>query len=141
MFCQYASPMIPIDADDHRVQARVRETIFEVGEVRGSVTATVLGRTKKSDVKSVGSRAISSTFSNSGIGDDYFSDVLFSDTGDMPKTFSSSSIKKTVRPRKKLYAIKYRVTSNGVGNDWRLYSIQSHGPYVFKKSPSDWRKE
>lgn len=141
MFCQYASPMIPIDADDHRVQARVRETIFEVGEVRGSLTATVLGRTKKSDVKSVGSRAISSTFSNSGIGDDYFSDVLFSDTGDMPKTFSSSSVKKTVRPRKKLYSIKYRVTSNGVGNDWRLYSIQSSGPYVFKKSPSDWRKE
>lgn len=141
MFCQYVSPLIPVDPNDHRVQARVRETIFEMGEVRGSVNAAVLGRTRKADIATVGGKTISSTFSNSGIGDDAWSDMLFSDTGDMPKTFSSSSVKKVIRPRKRLYAIKYRVTSNGVGNDWRLYSIQSHGSYVFKKSPSQWRKE
>jgi len=140
MFSQYVSPLIPIDASDHRVQARVKETIFEFGEVRGSLTASVLGRTKKADIKSVGNKTISSSFSNSGIGDDAFSDMLFSDTLDLPTTFSSSSVKKVVRPRKKLYAIKYRVTSNGVGNDWRLLSIQSSGPYIFKKSPSIWRK-
>lgn len=140
IFCQYVSPLIPIDSSDHRVQARVRETIFEIGEVRGAVNLAVLGRTRKSDVKRVGNRTVTSTFSNSGIGDDLWSDELFSDTGDLPKTFSSSSEKKVVRPRKRVYAIKYRVTSSGVGNDWRLYSIQSHGPYVFKKSPSQWRK-
>lgn len=141
MFCQYVSPLIPIDASDHRVQARVRETIFEMGEVRGSVNAAVLGRTRKADIAAVGGKTISSTYSNSGVGDNLWSDMLFSDTGDLPKTFSSSSVKKVIRPRKRLYAIKYRVTSNGVGNDWRLYSIQSHGSYVFKKSPSQWRKE
>jgi len=140
MFSQYVSPLIPIDANDHRVQARVQESIFEVGEVRGSLSVAVLGRTKKTDIKSVGSKTISSTFSNSGVGDDLASDMLASDTMDLPSTFSSSSVKKTVRPRKKIYAIKYRVTSNGVGNDWRLLSIQSSGPYIFKKSPSLWRK-
>lgn len=140
MFCQYVSPLIPIDANDHRVQARVKESIFEVGEVRGSLNVAVLGRTKKTDIKSVGNKTISSTFSNSGVGDDLASDMLASDTMDLPTIFSSSSVKKTVRPRKKVYAIKYRVTSNGVGNDWRLLSIQSSGPYIFKKSPSLWRK-
>lgn len=141
MFCQYVSPLIPIDANDHRVQARVRESIFEMGEVRGSVQVSVLARTKKTDIASVGQRSITSSFSNSGIGDDAPSEFLASDTTDLPKTFSSSSVKKTVRPRKRVYAIKYRVTSNGVDNDWRLLSIQSHGPYVLRKSPSLWRKE
>lgn len=141
IYTQYLSPLIPIDPNDHRVQARVRETIFEMGDVRGSVQVAVLGRTKKADISAVGQRNITSTFSNSGVGDDLASDFLPSDTQDLPKTFSSSSVKKTVRPRKRVYAIKYRVTSNGVGNDWRLLSVQSHGPYVLRKSPSVWRKE
>lgn len=137
---QYVSPLIPVDPNDHRVLSKRNETIFEIGELRGSVTCTVLGRTKKADISELGFKKAESTFSNSGIGDDFFSDVLFSDTTDLPKTFSSSSRKRSVKVTKKIYAIKYRVTSNGVGNDWRLLSIQTHGRKVYKKSPPDWRR-
>ncbi|MBI5954463.1 MAG: hypothetical protein HY865_22630 [Chloroflexi bacterium] len=137
---QYVGPLIPIDPTDPRVLSKRNETIFEIGELRGSVTCTVLGRTRKSELSELGSKEVESTFSNSGIGDDLFSDVLFSDTGDLPKTFSSSSIKKSVRITKKLYAIKYRVKSNGVNNKWRLLSVMTEGRKVFKKSPSEWKR-
>jgi len=138
---QYSSPLIPVDAKDHRTQVRMKESIFEFGELRGSVNCAVLGRTKTTDIGVFGSGTISSSFSNSGVGDDYASDELASDTGDMPKTFSSSSRKKTIRPKKRFYAFKYRVSSNGVNNYWRLLSIQSHGAYVFQKSPGVWKKD
>jgi hypothetical protein len=140
IFCQYVSPLLPIDPEDHRVLSKRNETIFEIGELRGSVTGTVLGRTRKADLSELGSKEAESTFSNSGIGDDLWSDIQFSDTQDLPQTFSSSSIKKVVRITKKLYAIKYRVTSNGVENDWRLLSIQTHGTKIYKKAPSAWRR-
>lgn len=141
MFCQYISPLIPVDARDHRTQARIQETVFEIGELRGSITGAVLGRTKKSDTAAVGSGTIGLTFSNSGVGDDLASDELASDTGDLPKTFSSSSRKKTVKVKKKVYAFKYRVTSFGVNNFWRLLSIQSYGTLIFKRSPSTWKED
>jgi len=141
MFCQYVSPLIPVDPNDHRTQARIKESVFEIGELRGSLTCAVLGRTKNTDIAAFGSGTIQSTFSNSGIGDDLFSDELFSDTGDMPKIFSSSSRKKTVKVKKKLYAFKYRVTSFSTNSFWRLLSIQSYGTYIFKKSPGVWRRD
>jgi hypothetical protein len=137
---QYVGPLVPIDPNDPRVLSKRNETIFEIGELRGSVTCTVLGRTRKTELSELGSKQIESSFSNSGIGDDFFSDVLFSDTSDLPTTFSSSSIKKSVRITKKLYAIKYRVTSNGNNNKWRLLSVMTEGRRVFKKSPSEWKR-
>ena len=139
IFSQYLGPLIPVDPSDPRVLSKRNETIFEIGELRGSITCTVLGRTKKSELAELGNKTAESTFSNSGIGDDYFSDVYFSDTTDLPTTFSSSSIKKSVRISKKLYAVKYRVTSNGVSNKWRLLSIMTEGRKVFKRSPSGWK--
>lgn len=139
IFSQVMLPLIPADPTDPRVITKRNETIFELGEVRGEVTCTVLGRTKKSEIAELGTAVFTSTFSNSGIGDDFFSDVLFSDTTDMPKTFSSSSAKKSVKVSKRLYALKYRITSNGVNNKWRLNSITTHGIKVLKKSPSSWK--
>lgn len=139
IFAQYMGPLIPADPSNPKVVTKRNETIFEIGELMGSVTCTVLGRTKKSEVAELGSKIAESTFSNSGIGTDMFSDVLFSDTTDLPTTFSSSSIKKLVKISKKLYAIKYRVTSNGIGNKWRLISITTSGRKVLKRPLSSWK--
>lgn len=138
--CQYVGPLIPIDPTDPRYLSKRNETIFEIGELRGSVTCTVLGRTRKTDLSELGSNKAESSFSNSGIGDDSWGDIQFSDTTDMPNTFSTSSIKKSVKITRKLYAIKYRVNSNGTTNKWRLLSIMTEGRKVFKKSPSEWKR-
>lgn len=137
---QYLSPLIPIDASDPRWLSKRNETIFEVGELRGAIDCTVLGRTRKTDLAELGSKEIVSTFSNSGIGDDAPGDFLAGDTNDLPKTFSSSSIKKAIRIQKKLYAIKYRVKSNSNLAKWRLLSITTSGIKIFKKAISEWRK-
>lgn len=141
MICQYESPLFPIEPADHRIQARIQEVIYELSEVRGSVSLQFLGRTKKQDIATLKSRKVSSTQSDSGVGDDFFSDFFASDTTDTPNTFASSSFKKTLRPRKRVYAFKYVVSSNGVNNFWKLLSIQAHGSYVYKKSPNTWRKD
>lgn len=143
MLCQYVSPLIPIDSNDHRIQAKINESIFEVGELRGQINCTVLGRTKKADITALKSKPMTATgsFSNSGVSDDYASDFLASDTNSTTRIFSAQSKKRSVKVRKKVYALKYRVTSLGSSNYWRLYSIQSNGPYVIKKSPGDWRRD
>jgi hypothetical protein len=140
ILCQYQSPLIPVESTDHRIQARIREVIFEFSDLRGSVDVTFLGRTKTQDVIEVKTSTISSSISNSGVGDDFASDVSASNTNDTPKTFFSISKKRSIKPRKKVYAFKYRVKSFGNNNFWKLLSIQAHGTYLFKKSPSLWRK-
>lgn len=139
IYSQVMFPLIPADPNDPRVVTKRNEIIFELSEVRGAVTCTVLGRTKKREIAELGYAVVTSTFSNSGIGDDLWSDVLFSDTTDLPKVFSSSSRKKSVKVSKKLYALKYRVSSNGINNKWRLVAITAHGTKLQKKSPGDWK--
>ena len=140
ILAQYVGPLIPIDPSDPRYLSKRNETIYEIGGLRGSVTCTVLGRTRKTDLAELGFNEAESTFSNSGVGDDAWSDIQFSDTQDLPNTFSTTSIKKSIRITRKLYAIKYRVSSNGVNNKWRLLSIMTEGRKVFKKSPSEWKR-
>lgn len=137
---QYVGPLIPIDPTDPRVLSKRNETIFEISELRGAVTCAVLGRTRKEDLAELGSNEAESAFSNSGIGDDAWSDIQFSDTADLPSIFSSSSIKKAIRITKKLYAIKYRARSNSANSKWRILSIMTSGRKVFKKALSEWRR-
>lgn len=143
MYCQYVSPLIPIDAGDHRVQAKINESIFEVGDVQGVVSCTTLARTKKADIAALKTKTItaSTNLATSGIGDDLASDMLASDTESMSSFFAGQSRKKSIKIKKKVYALKYRVSSIGTANAWKLYSIQSNGSYVLKKSPGSWRRD
>lgn len=140
MLCKYQSPLIPIDPSDHRILARITQTIFELSEVRGSVDVTFLGRTKKEDIAEFATAEVTSTISNSGVGDDFFSDFFFSDANSTPTAFYSTSQKRLLRPRKKVYAFKYRVQSYSNNSFWKLLSVQSHGNYIFKNPPSQWKK-
>lgn len=135
---QYLSPLIPVNPDDHREQAKIQETIFEIGELLGSVNVAILGKTKSGDVSVLATDTVSSTMSNTGWGDDAFSDLIFSDTQNAPTSYAQSSRKKRLRVNKKLYATQYRVKSNSAGSYWQLLSIQSNGFRLPGRSPSNW---
>lgn len=140
IFAQYVGPFIPIDPAEPRMLSKQNESIFEIGNLRGQVTCTVLGKTRKSDLTELGHNEATSSFSNSGIGTDFPSDILASDTTDLPDTFTSSNEKKSIRITQKIYGLKYRVTSNSKTSKWRLLSINTTGRKVFKKSLSRWRR-
>lgn len=136
-FQSYVSPLIPVDPTDHRVQAKVRDVIFEIGQLRGTVKVEVLGKTKKTEITSIGAETVNSTIGTSGWGDDFFSDMLFSDTGDTPSVFTSTTRKKRVKVNKKIYAIQFRVWTNEKAF-WQLLSIQAFGFLLMGKPPSNW---
>lgn len=137
-FAQYLSPLIPVNSDDHREQAKIQETIFEIGDLRGSVNVAILGKKKSGDVTVLATDTVSSTVSNTGWGDDAFSDIQFSDTTNAPTTYAQTSRKKRLRVNKKLYATQYRVSSNTADTYWQLLSIQSNGFRLPGRSPSTW---
>lgn len=135
---QYLSPLIPINPDNHKEQAKIQETIFEIGSLLGSVSVAILGKTKSGDVSVLATETVASTNSSTGWGDDAFSDLIFSDTANAPTTYAQSSRKKRLRVNKKLYATQYRVKSNSLDTYWQLLSIQTDGFRLPGGSPSSW---
>ena len=134
----YISPLIPIDITDFRMKAKIKEVVFELGDLKGSVTLTVLGKEKNKDVRALGTKIVSGTYSNTGYGDDAFSSIQFSDTVNVPETFTSKTIKKAVRVNKKLYYIQFKVTSTTKDTFFKLLGIQSRGFYLPGGSPNSW---
>jgi hypothetical protein len=138
-YTQYLSPLIPANPDDHTEQAKIKEVIFEIGELLGTATVEVLGKKKSGDVSVLATDTVSSTTNSTGWGDDMFSSIQFSDTENYPTTYASSSRKKTLRVNKKLYATQYKVSSNSTDTYWQLLSIQADGFRLPGRSPSNWR--
>lgn len=121
----YISPLIPV-SDDKTDSAKVRYAIAEFGHLFGTVWFEVLGMSDDGTVSSIASDSADSTVGTSGIGDDEFSDFLFSDTEDVPTTFTTSSQKITLRVGSKIKAIQFKVYSNTLAS-WELLRIQAKG--------------
>ncbi len=135
---QYLSPLIPVNPDDPREQAKIQEVIFEIGNLLGDVDVAILGKTKSGDVTVAATDTVASTMSSTGWGDNAFSDLVFSDTANAPTTFAQSSRRKRLRVNKKFYATQYRVKSNSTDTYWQLLSIQANGFRLPGRSPSNW---
>ena len=134
----YLSPLIPIYAKDYTTQAKVKDVVFEFGGLSGSVTVTVIGKTKDKDVTQLASKNVNGTYSNTGWGDNAFSDMQFSDTINAPEVFTSSTLKKRLRINKKLYYIQFKVSSTTKGTFFKLLGIQVKGFYLPGRPPSNW---
>ena len=134
----YTSPLIPIDKD-YRVLAKIKEVILELGSFRGGVTVEVVGITKDGQIVSLATANVSSTTGTSGFGDDFFSDVLFSDTSDTPSVFVADVIKKYLKVNKKLYALQVKIYSTTTNTVFELLGWEAWGFAMMKRSPSSWK--
>ena len=134
----YISPMIPVN-DDYTMLAKLKEIIVELGKLQGTVTIEVLGTTKDKQISTVVTKQISSTTGTTGIGDDLFSDFLFSDTNNVPKVFTQDSTKKAVRVGKKLYNFQIKVYTTNANTFFQLLGLQAKGYLLPSRSPSSWR--
>ena len=134
----YTSPLIPIDKD-YRVIAKIKEVIAELGSFRGGATIEVVGVTKDGQISTLASATVSSTLGTSGWGDDFFSDVLFSDTNDTPSVFVADVIKKYLKVNKKLYALQIKIYSTTANTVFELLGLEAWGFAMLKRSPSAWK--
>lgn len=134
----YTSPLIPVNPADHTDRAKVKDVIYEVGELRGRVDLKVIGIQKNKQTQILGSDTLTSTTGNSGISDDLVSDFLFTDTNDTPSVFAKKSQKKNIRVNKKLYSIQFQVSTNTKDSYWKLLSIQAKGFLLGGRPSSSW---
>ena len=135
----YISPLIPV-SNDYTDLAKVKEAIFELGGLRGSVTLEVIGLMKNKAIQSLGSASYSSTTGTSGMGDELVSDEpLVSDATDAPETFVESTSKKVVSIKKKVYALQFKVYSTSADTRFTLLGIQATGMIIPSKAPSAWK--
>lgn len=133
----YISPLIPVDKDK-TTKAKVKEAIFELGSLRGTVTCEIVGLQENKQVASLGSVQKSATTGTTGWGSDLFSTTLFGDTGGVPTVFSESTTPIKVRINKKLYAIQFKVYSTTAGTSFEILSLQAKGILQPSRSPSSW---
>lgn len=134
----YISPLIRV-SENYTDRAKVKDVVFEIGNLEGNVTCQVLALTEEGQVTSFGSATPSSNIGTSGIGDDGFSDVLFSDTQSVPSTFTQRTRKVRVRVNKKLYAIQFKVFANSLNSRYELLGIQVTDGYLLPtQAPSSW---
>ena len=133
----YLSPLLPV-SDDKTNVLKTKETILELGRPKGTITYEFLGTEAKKGFSSLSSRQITSNTSGSGLSSDMYSDFLLSDTSGFPTTFSSSSLKKAIKTRKRVYNIQHHIYSSVANTKYSILSIQTSGRLLNKKTPSGW---
>ena len=133
----YISPLFPV-SKDYTMQAKLRYVIVELGKLRGSLTVEVLGMSKDKQLFTVGTKTVTATTGTTGWSDDFFSNVLFSDTHGTPSVFAEDTTKKKVDIGDKLYAIQFKIWANNKDTQFELLGIQADGYLMPGRAPSTW---
>lgn len=126
-------------ADDHSTWARVNKVYIEVADPRGSVSFTVSGTQKSKAFSSLGSIAITSSVSNSGMSTDLFSSFLLSSSNQTPTTFTQASVKRFIKVNKLLNNLKWQISSSTIDSTFTVMQIIIKGVILPTSDPSSWR--
>lgn len=134
----YISGLIPFSKDDTTF-AKVKEVVFTVGRLKGTIRAEVLGIEAKRGFSTVGTKEVSDTTSAIMFVESIFGQYRFSHRNSAPKTFSQANIKKRIRVGKKINKIQLHISSNTAGVEYNLLNWQVKGKIIPTALPSSWR--
>lgn len=134
----YISGLLPFTKDDTSF-AKVKECVFTLGRLKGTVQLEVLGVDAKRGFTSVGSSSLSDTTSALMFVESIFGKYRFSNRVGKPKTFSQANKKKRVRVGRKINRIQVQVYSNTTGAEWTLLNWQAKGTIKPTSLPSAWK--
>lgn len=134
---EYLSPLLPVN-NDITTLAKIREVIYEVGSVRGTVYVEVVGIMKGHAKESIAGGYITEYQGSTGFGVDLFSGFQFSGTSSTSVSAPQSTRKKTVRVNKKLYAIQFRVYTSTQPTRFELLKIQAKGFTTPSRPDQSW---
>lgn len=133
----YTSGLYPI-TKDRTVAAKIDDAYIELGRPRGNITFTLLGTEKNKPYSQIGSITITDQVSQTGYTWQKYSTCKYSTGTGTPKTFSSSSVRKSISVNKVLYNYQAQVTSSGLNDYYQLLSWQVKGKIVKVRDPSSW---
>lgn len=131
--------LIPVSKDKYDF-AKVAEALIDLGRPKGTIRFEVLGISAKKGFQTSASRDITDTLQTSEFWTGSLGEITLMDEEDAPTTYSQSSVRKTVRIKKELNSIQFRISSSSLDSEYTILSIQAKGVFVNKKAPSTWRK-
>lgn len=135
----WISGLIPISKDS-TIFANVQEALIELGRPTGTIWFEILGLEKKRGFSSLASRQITDSVSNIDFTNGLFDEYMFEESDDVPKVYSSASVKKAKRVGKTLNAIQFHVFSSTADTDFTILKVQAKGVIEKLRTPSNFFK-
>lgn len=131
---KWLSPIIHADPKDHTRFGTYLYGFVELGRPKGVINFEVIGTEKDRPFSSLGSRTITDTVSTIDFCNASWGDYEWGSDDDVPTTFSSATVKKAVKIRKKLNNIQFQVSSETANTSYTILSVG----VTDKKPPSSW---
>lgn len=125
--------------DDHTSWAKIKKVYIEVADPRGTMSFRVSGTQKGKSFSGLGSLEISDTVSSAGFSTDLFSNFLFSESENVPTSFSQASVKKYLRINKLLNNLKWQTASSSINTKYTVMQIVIKGVLLPTSDPSTWK--
>lgn len=119
--------------------SKVDRVYLNLGTPRGVINFEVSGTKKNKAFTALGTKTITPSISNTGIGWDMMGSVLMGSTLGAPTTFSDASVKKYVKIRKKVNDLQFRVTSNTANTSYTILGIIVEGKPLKTRPPTSWK--
>lgn len=135
IYQKYKSPILNV-SQDCTTQASVKEVVFELGQFKGIINLEVVCYQERRTLTISKQKQSDITVGDSGIGDDYYSDFLASDTIDYPtlKPTNNNNIKVRLPINRITNSIQFVVWSYAPNTFWELLRIQAKGTYIEAKA-------
>lgn len=124
--------------DNHTQWARIEKVYCEIARPKGTVSFSVSGIRKGQPLSTVGSITITDTVSEAGYSTDLYSDFLYSDSNQVPETFSQASVIKHIRLKNKMFRnLKWQFSSSSIDARFTPLQVVIKGTILPTSDPSD----
>ena len=125
--------------DNHTGFAYVQKVYCEVADPNGTISFSVSGTRKGRSFASLGSIAITSSSSGSGLSTDLLSDFLLGDSNNIPITYTQASVKKYIRVNKLLNNLKWQFSSSTIDAQFTPIQVVIKGVIIPTSDPSSFK--
>jgi hypothetical protein len=133
------SGLIPCNPSDRYGWGKVKDVFFEFNQPTGTIVIEVLGISKSGSVSSLGSRTVTDTVSNSGLGTMALDTFGLDTSVNAPTTFAQSSSIKSLRVNRVLRAFQIRITTSTLGAKYTLMNVRAKINVLDIRDPSSYK--
>jgi hypothetical protein len=115
------------------------EAELELSNPQGEISFELLGIERTRGFRSSKSATVETTLTNQGWSVFGWSTTQWSDTSEVPDTFSESSVKRYFNVQRELNAVQWHITTNSLNARYVLRTLQTSGTPTQSGKPASWR--
>jgi len=115
------------------------EAEIELSNPQDAINFELLGIERTRGFRSSKSASIETTLTGQGWSTFDWSTTYWSDTSEVPDTYSESSVKRYFNVQRELNAIQWHITTNSLAARYVLRTLQTHGTPTQSGKPASWR--